>query len=629
METTKHNIICFFERIKRKLKFIYFKKIRSYGPSVHSESTDSLSKHLLSSSAWFMVLGDDVSMYSLILDDSITTEEKCKTYLEYLCEKLVEKLPGGNFTNILKKLCNLTKRNNYCKGLFTQGRIKKDLDKKCNGIKDKLKYYYYSLSKTLFTGEWNARIEAEDCENYETLFSYKKYTKDTEDSVLLEFIGKEALSNEPKDDELEHKYLYTECIRTLLEKYHCVTPFGPTMAESCSQPTDTCNHFNRSTTITCRYLDSYIKKVLSEKQEHITGYEKKITRNNCSLLGACEYHLLLCYNKTTEDLCKLIIKKCSIKVDLDMNFIKNFSLGKCNSTFKNVNLIKFFYEKEKSGVLLPHKAPYLTPLLMFFSSLGRSTLTLKERCLNFIKKNCLALLGMFPNLHEYCKSGHTDECEQLDEKMNTTCFNLNKTFEELGLTSINGVWTILWNSTANNITTPQCQMLIEECTYFRRGCLGIEGPCENVRSLCYTLSKKRSHLNYFWEKLEEKLSPSDFSIFNQSNLSQSSAASNLYQHIYKHILDICAKFGGTNEVLFRWCLHPTPNHPRHDDLKRGLLYVGEPPSLPECASYIYECHNLSNIFKDLTTNCTILEKACYNQSQNYDKLEDSKLIKST
>ncbi|KTW30572.1 uncharacterized protein T551_01855 [Pneumocystis jirovecii RU7] len=67
---------------------------------------------------------------------------------------------------------------------------------------------------------------------------------------------------------------------------------------------------------------------------------------------------------------------------------------------------------------------------------------------------------------------------------------------------------------------------------------------------------------------------------------------------------------------------------RRDDLKRGLLYVGEPPSLAECAPYVYECHNLLEIFKDLTTNCTILENECYNGYKDYDKLENSKLIKS-
>ncbi|KTW32515.1 uncharacterized protein T551_00605 [Pneumocystis jirovecii RU7] len=120
-------------------------------------------------------------------------------------------------------------------------------------------------------------------------------------------------------------------------------------------------------------------------------------------------------------------------------------------------------------------------------------------------------------------------------------------------------------------------MLVKECSYFRRGCSGIKNLCENVRTLLYAGYEKIS--------LKEKISSSDFSIFNQSHLPQSSDASNLYQHI----LNVCAKIGGTNEVLFRWCLHPTPNHPppppaRRDDLERDLLYVGEPPSLPECTS---------------------------------------------
>ncbi|KTW32514.1 uncharacterized protein T551_00604 [Pneumocystis jirovecii RU7] len=314
-----------------------------------------------------MVLKDDISMYSLILEESITTKEK---------------------------LCNLNKRNTYCKGLFTEGHTKKTYIKKCNGIKDKLKYYYH-LGKTLFTGEWNARIETEDCENYGTLYIvFQKICYDTEDNILLKFIGKETLSNQPIHNEPKHKYIYTKCVDTLLEKYSTIV--SP-------------------------------KEVIQRKQEHITGYKEKITRNNCSLLDACDYYLLLCHNKTTENLCKPIIKECSAKVDLDMDFVKNLSLGKCRST------------KKENGVLSPYKAPYLTPLLTFLSSLGRSTLTLEKRCMNFIKENCMAFDGMFPNLHAYCESKQTDECKKLDKKMNTTCINLNKTFEDLGLTSTNGV----------------------------------------------------------------------------------------------------------------------------------------------------------------------------------------------
>ncbi|KTW25489.1 uncharacterized protein T551_03726 [Pneumocystis jirovecii RU7] len=328
-----------------------------------------------------------------------------------------------------------------------------------------------------------------------------------------------------------------------------------------------------------------------------------------------------------------------------MLFINNISLGECRSAFENVNLTLFFSNERENSVSLPYKNPYLTLLIIFGTSLIRHGSSLEEKCKKFLKYDCISHQHIFPNLDAYCQSRRTDECERLDTKVNETCVNLNKTFDDLGLASANGVWTILWNSTANIITTPQCQMLIEECTYFEHACLGIKSPCENVKALCYTLGIKRSHLNNVWKKLKEKMPFTDFSIFNQSHLPQSSDTSKLHQPI----LDICAELGGTNEVLFRWCLHPTPITPpppvsitfpgnlldrlfhdfsaRHEDLKRDLLYVSEPPTLTECATYLYECHSLSNIFKDLI-NCTILEKACYNSHKNYGRPKDSKFSKS-
>ncbi|KTW25500.1 uncharacterized protein T551_03720 [Pneumocystis jirovecii RU7] len=599
---------------KENLNLFTSKKIRGYNSSTYSELTNSLSKRSLTSSAWFIVLDDDTSMYSLILEDSITTERQCKLYLEYLCKKFVEKLPEGGFSNVLKRLCNLDKRNTYCKGLFTNGDIKKDLNKKCNGIKEKLDYYYY-LGEDLFVGEKNTRIEAEHCENYGTLcvvfqrichtligdlcarfngLCYKKYTKDSENSILLKFIGEKIINSElthnPKHNEFEE---YSQCVDSLLDKCHCVTSFGPTMVKSCFGIQDTCKHFAQSVIFTCRCFNYYIKEFLSEKL-HITGYTKEITRNNCSLLGVCEYYLLLhCRNQATKNLCKSIIEECTKNIDPDMLFINNFSLGECSSMFKNVNLTLFFLNERENSVSLPYKNPYLTLLIIFGASSRRLGSSLKQKC----------------------------------------------------LTSTKGVWTILWNSTANIITIPQCQMLMEECIYFEHVCSGIKSPCENLKALCYTLGIKRSHLNDVWKKLKEKIPSTDFSIFNQSHLSQSSDTFKLHQPI----LDICAEFGGTNEVLFRWCLHPTPNHPpppasitspgnlldrlfhdfsaRYGDLKRGLLYVSEPPTLTECASYVYECHSLSDIFKNIT-NCTMLEEACYSGHINYSKLKDSTLSKS-
>ncbi|KTW26071.1 uncharacterized protein T551_03643 [Pneumocystis jirovecii RU7] len=653
---------------KENLNLFTSKKIRSYSSSTYSELTSSLSRRLLSSSAWFIVLDDDTSMYSLILEDSITTEEKCKTYLKYLCEKLIGKLPKGNFTDILERLCDLNKRNSYCEGLFTKtSTIGKDLLTKCNGIKGKLIYYYY-LGEDLFLGEKNTKIEAEHCENYGTLCAvfqricrdligdlcarfnglcYKKYTKDNKNSILLKFIGEEIITNElarnnPKHNELEN---YSQCVDSLLDKCHCVTSFGPTMVESCFEIQDTCKHLAQSVIFTCQCFDYYIKEFLSEDL-HITGYKKDIARNNCSLFGVCENYLLLhCRNQTTKNFCKSLIKECTKEIDPDMLFINNLSLGKCRPTFKDINLTLFFSNERENSVSLPYKNPYLTLLIIFGTSLIRRGSSLKEKCKKFLEYGCTTHEHVFPNLDAYCKSKRTDECDNLDKSINDTCINLNKTFENLGLTSANGVWTILWNSTANIITTPQCQMFMEECIYFEHVCSGIKSLCENVKALCYTLGVKRFHLNNFWKKLKEKLSPSDFRIFNQSHLPQSSDTSKLHQPI----LDICAEFGGTNEVLFRWCLHPTPNHPpppasitspgnlldrlfhdfsaRYGDLKRGLLYVSEPPTLTECASYVYECHSLSDIFKNIT-NCTMLEEACYSGHINYSKLKDSTLSKS-
>ncbi|KAG5518812.1 hypothetical protein PMAC_002783 [Pneumocystis sp. 'macacae'] len=591
-------------------------------------------------------------MYSLVLEKSITTEEKCKSFLQSLCQNLLRKLPKGGFTDVLERLCDLNRRNRYCKGLFTERHsIGKDLLRKCNGLKTELDYYFH-LGEDAFMGQKHGRLEVENCENLETLCNifqricnntiadlcskfkglcYRRFHKDYEDRMLLKMIDAKLVYNERGE--------YQDCVDNLLDKCHCLISMGPSMVSSCFSVTETCQHYGEGSKTTCEYLDKYLGKFFSGEKLHITGYDQDVSRNNCSFFGVCVYYLEQCHNQTIKDHCDSIVKECSEKNDPDLQFMSKVDLGDCGLVFDDFNLTWYFSGEKENGILCPHKDPYLTPLLIYASSLKTSSSTLKEKCKKVLKYDCSSHGHVFPNLDAYCKSNRTDECDNMDTEVPKMCTNLNATFKELGFNSSEDVWAVLWNSTANKITEPQCLMLIEECFYLGYVCSGIKDICNNIKALCYTVGTKRSNLNDFWRKLKES-STLDLSVFTTED--ELSARSSVYQSI----LNVCAKFGTTNEVLFRWCLCPVPNTPpppphtslgdlfnrlfhdfswRYKDLVWVFKYTHGNRTLTECAYYLSECSGLSGIFKDLTHNCTILEKACF-----YDyELKKRTLIKST
>ncbi|KAG5513453.1 hypothetical protein PMAC_000884 [Pneumocystis sp. 'macacae'] len=620
-----------------RLNLLRSRENRNYGRSVDHGLVNLLSKRSLSSSVWSIVLDDDTSMYSLMLESSITTEEKCKSFLRDLCW-IISKLSEGDFTDVLRKLCDETKRDKYCKGLFTEGDlIKQDLLKKCNGLETELQYYLH-MDDDSFLAKKNARMEIEDCENLETLCNvfqricnhtiadlcckfkglcYKRYHKDYEDRMLLKMIDVELIYNERGE--------YRDCVDSLLDKCHCVISMGPSMVDSCFSVTETCQHYGEGSKVTCEYLNKYLRKFFSGEKLHIIGYDQDVSRNNCSFFGVCSYYLEQCHNQTIKDLCDSIVKECSEKNDPDLQFMSKVDLGDCESVFEGFNLTWFFSGEREDGILSPHKNPYLTPLLIYASSLRASPPSLKERCKNVLKYDCRSHEHIFFNFDAYCKSKCTDECDNMDTEVPKMCTKLNTTFQELDLNSSETVWAVLWNSTANKITMPQCVMLIEECFYLGYVCPGIKDICNNIKALCYTVGTKRSNLNSFWKKLKES-SSLDLNVFNFKNELAD------WSSVDKSIQDTCAKFGATNEILFKWCLRPTSSTPppphtsisdlftrlhrdfswRYKDLVWTFNYTDGNRTLTECAYYFSECNSLSGIFKDLAHNCTTLQKTCLN-----------------
>ncbi|KAG5517812.1 hypothetical protein PMAC_000265 [Pneumocystis sp. 'macacae'] len=612
----------FSKKPEGRLNLLKSRENRNYGRSVDHGLVNLLSKRSLSSPVWSIVLSDDTSMYSLVLESSITTEEKCKSFLRGLCW-IILKLPGGDFTNILKKLCDETKRDNYCKGLFTEGHfIKKDLLKKCNGLKTELEYYLY-YGEDAFLAEKNARTEVEHCENLETLCNvferichdtiaglctrfkglcYKRLYADYEDRILLRVIDDELVY-----DEQGH---YPKCVRNLLKECYCLISMGPSMVSSCFLPPQTCQYYAEGKRTTCRYLDKYLGEFFSGGKLHIEGYSQDVSRNNCSFLGVCYYYLAQCSNQTIKDLCNsTVIKECSEENDPDLLFMGQMDLGTCKSTFKDFNLTWYFSGEKGDGILFPHKDPYLTSLIIYGSSLRGTPPSLEQRCKDFLDSRHRTNTYVFPNLKAYCESGRTDECDNMDAEVTKMCTNLNATLKELGLNSSEGIWAVLWNSTANKITTPQCIMLTEQCFYLGRLCSGIKDICVNLRALCHTVGTKRSNLNNFWKKLKEDSPSLDLNVFNIKNDSAD------WSSVNKPIENACAKFGATNEILFRCDLFTRLLRDfswRYKDLVWSFNYTDGNRTLAECAYYFSECNGLSGIFKDLAHNCTTLQKTCLN-----------------
>ncbi|KAG5518018.1 hypothetical protein PMAC_003202 [Pneumocystis sp. 'macacae'] len=451
---------------------------RNYGLSVGHGLVNLLSEHFQSSSMWSVVLGDNTSIYSLVLKRSITTEERCDD---------------------------------------------------------------------AFVGQKHARLEVETCENLETLCSvfqricnytiadlcskfkelcYKRYHRDYEDELLLKMINTELIYNEQGD--------YPDYVDNL-DKCHCLTSMGPTMVGFCFSITETCQHFAEGRRSSCQFLEKYLGEFFSEEKLYITGYDQKVPRNNCSFLGACQYYLLQCFNQVIKD---------------DLQFMEKVDVDDCKSVFENFNLTWYFSGKRENGILCPHKDPYPISLLIYASSL-RASSPLKERCKN---------------------SKCTDEYDNIDTEVNKMSINLNAMFKELGLSSSEGVWAILWNSTANKITKPQCIMLTEEYFYLKRLCSCIKDICVNLRALCYTVGTKRSNLNSFWKKLKE-LPSLDLNVFNFEDKSTSWSST---------------------------------------DLVWSFNYTDGNRTLTECAYYFSECNSLSGIFSNLTHNCTTLRETSLN-----------------
>ncbi|KAG5513616.1 hypothetical protein PMAC_001048 [Pneumocystis sp. 'macacae'] len=568
-----------------RLNLLRSRENRNYGRSIDHGLVNLLSERFPSSSMWSVVLGDDTSMYSLMLERSITTEEKCKSFLQSLC-RIISKLQRGNFTDILEKLCDEAKRNKYCKGLFTEGHsIRNDLLKKCNGLKTELEYYLH-YGEDAFLAEKNARTEVEHCENLETLCNvferichdtiatlctrfkglcYKRLYADYEDRILLRVIDDDLVYNEAGH--------YPNCVWNLLEKCYCLTSMGLSMVSSCFIPAETCQYYAEGKKTTCRYLDKYLGEFFSGEKLDITGYTQKIPRNNCSFLGVCYYYSAQCRNQTIKDLCNsTVVEECSEENDSDLLFMGQMDLGTCKSTFKDFNLTWYFSGEKGDGILFPHKDPYLTSLLIYGSSLRRRPDSLEQRCKDFLKSRHSTSTYVFPNLKTYCKSKCTDEYDNIDTEVNKMSINLNAMFKELGLSSSEGVWAILWNSTANKITKPQCIMLTEEYFYLKRLCSCIKDICVNLRALCYTVGTKRSNLNSFWKKLKE-LPSLDLNVFNFEDKSTSWSST---------------------------------------DLVWSFNYTDGNRTLTECAYYFSECNSLSGIFSNLTHNCTTLRETSLN-----------------
>ncbi|KAG5519509.1 hypothetical protein PMAC_001663 [Pneumocystis sp. 'macacae'] len=136
-----------------------------------------------------------------------------------------------------------------------------------------------------------------------------------------------------------------------------------------------------------------------------------------------------------------------------------------------------------------------------------------------------------------------------------------------------------------------------------------ENICVNLRALCHTVGTKRSNLNSFWKKLKEESPSLDLDVFNFENESTS------WSSVNKPIENACAKFGATNEILFRCDLFTRLLYDfswRHKDLVWSFNYTDGNRTLTECAYYFSECNSLSTIFRDLTHNCTTLRKTCLN-----------------
>ncbi|KAG5513627.1 hypothetical protein PMAC_000665 [Pneumocystis sp. 'macacae'] len=608
---------------------------KDYSAFVNDTLFNVLSKRSLSSSVWANVEHDPLVLIVASLDTFIKDQEECISFLEYLCQNLLNKLPEGGFTTILRALCESTTIYDLCKRLTTPDSSGLTLiQKKCHDLEKKLAELFNSNEELFLKGS-NKRLAVQDCENYNTFcnifyrichgslanlcgkLKYTCYLKRREDyrNTLVSTLIKDHLGNSP------------ECVKELLLKCHCLVGLGPDMVESCLQIWKTCNSAVQTVYGFCPQLAFFIKKAFSGNSRFVSSYKYESSKNRCSLFGVCDYFILVCNDGQTKDLCIELKQECSKTI-----FTQSIeqTLTECSSDFGRVDLNSFFFRMRGNGDLFPHGKPYLSTLLLLLSSSMPHKTSLEERCTMFLTQYCTYYQTIFLNLDQYCSSGQTDECKMLDVKATESCNRLKAMFENLGFVSEDNSYMLLSGAVSDRITLPQCVLFLEECIYFGHACSNLKDLCKIILVICNELAVQRYNLNNVWMKFNKKLLLGDSGVPNIKHLLFSSNSLNT------HILEICAEIGGFNEILYQWCLNPYDLIRKlyyylliaYEELMQSMLELKEFPSLSQCMYYLTECGNLDSFFDGLKDLCTKLRMQCFGTNHK-DYFEDIEPIKLT
>ncbi|KAG5514035.1 hypothetical protein PMAC_000657 [Pneumocystis sp. 'macacae'] len=608
---------------------------KDYSAFVNDTLFNVLSKRSLSSSVWANVEHDLLVLAVVSLDTFIKDQEECVSFLKHLCEFLLPRLPHGGFTTILKAFCKSATIHDFCKDLTTPDSFGlTPIQRKCRDLEKELTELLNS-NEELFSKGSNKRLSIQDCENYSTFcnifyricrgsftnlcgkLKYTCYSKQREDykNMFFSVLAK------------SHLEVPSQCVEELLRKCHCLIGLGPDMVESCFQVWDTCKSVTHTVHEFCPQLSSFIKKAFSENSEYTLSYKYGSSKSQCSLFDTCNYFTLVCNDDQTKNLCARLKQECSETISTQS--IGQTLLTNCASDFGELDLSSFFSGAEENGNLFPYGNPYLSSLLLLLSSSMSHKTTLEQRCIMFLRHHCTYYQTIFPNLDQYCSLGQTDECDNLDAKVDKSCNNLKTMFENLGFVSQDNSYILLSGMVNDRITLAQCTLFLTECTYLGHICFNVEDLCRIILVICHDLAVQKHNLNTIWKKINENSLLYNLGVSNIDYLLSPSTTLNT------HILKICAEVGGLNEVLYQWCLNflDIPRRlyyhflTRYKELEQAILGLKELPSLSQCIYYLSECGTLGSFFHSLQDPCKSLKTRCLatNRKDHFEEIEPIKL----
>ncbi|KAG5513455.1 hypothetical protein PMAC_000886 [Pneumocystis sp. 'macacae'] len=593
----------------------------NYNFSEDSILLDSLSKRTSFLYQPLDVFKEAIDFYVLVLKGNTKSKTNCEDFLTSLCETLVEELPGGPFSSILNRICgHKAGIDGVCLYLSAKSHQTgyTPVEKRCHDLENRLAATYND--EDLNSEDGPRRLGEEYCTKLETLCNI--YRTVCDDYFFGKCIMLLSKCFQSRVEDYQTSFLLSlmkghltdlqSCIPSFQHKCVCFSTMNPQMIDMCLLPSTACERLIRLKEQKCGTLESIILKSSPESSEDLL-YDAYNTHEGCHLFPTCLEYSSHCDSHKTSSICRSILEKCSGN-NSTMESANKINLGDCKSTFSSLDLDEFFSRLSSHHHLFPYGKPSLFTILLYLSSLATHHSTLQDKCELVSSSYCDYFRSVLPSLEGYCRSSF-DECKGIDHKATRLCDELKKKLDDLGLIPKVGSFSKLKHSMNHNaISIGLCAQLMEECHYYSHLCVGLKGPCRTLGVLCYTYNKKDYYLRRIWDDLQIHIVSNGLTSSDLLNPKSSSG-------LYMHILELCSHVTVKEDLLFRWCLHPSTFFRKlyygfkHD--LSGLFAVMEhtsKPSFPQCAYYTTQCSVLTGVFYDSKHTCEDLQKICYSKN---------------